>query len=241
MKNRLRIAGILTAVLIATGLSGHAAIAQEHQHSMPASTPTPDMTAAMAQAIAAMQAGNAHLDELTAKMNAATGQAKMAAMAELLTALVKHRKADLEAMKAMHEQAASQPSDMAGMSHGMGMHMAGATDPKPAASPDPTSIELVLRTQPDPLRTGDNTFEVTVKDAHGQAVTDAVVTVNLFMAAMPSMGMPVMRSAAKLTHAGDGVYRGTGQVSMAGRWEITISAGRAGTEIGSKKLTVTAR
>jgi hypothetical protein len=127
------------------------------------------------------------------------------------------------------------------MSHGMGMHLAGATDPKPAASPDPTSIDIALRTQPDPLRTGDNTFEVTVKDAHGQAVTDAVVTVNLFMAAMPGMGMPAMRSAAKLTHAGNGVYRGTGQVSMAGRWEVTISAGRSGTEIGSKKLTVTAR
>ena len=239
MNHRLTIAEILTAVLIATGSA--VAMAQQPQHTMGAAASTPDMAAAMAQAIAAMQAGNAQLEELTTKMNAATGQAKMAAMADLLTALVKQRKTDLETMKAMHDRAASQPSDMAGMSHGMGMHMSGATDPKPAASPAPTSIDIVLRTQPDPLRTGDNTFEVTVKDAHGQAVTDAVVTVNLFMAAMPSMGMPAMRSAAKLTHASNGVYRGTGQVSMAGRWEVTISAARAGTEIGSKKLTVTAR
>ncbi len=72
-------------------------------------------------------------------------------------------------------------------------------------------------------------------------MTDAAVTVGLFMPPMPSMGMPAMRSAATLSHAGGGVYRGAGQVLMAGRWEVTISATRDGKDIGSKKVTVTAR
>jgi hypothetical protein len=50
-----------------------------------------------------------------------------------------------------------------------------------------------------------------------------------------------MRSKADLSSAGDGVYRGNGQVMMAGNWEVTVMAMRNGQELGSKKLTVTAK
>ena len=153
-------------------------------------------------------------------------------MAELLTALVKQRTMSADMMKEMPDQGTSQ----------MTGHMTGSmTAPTPPPAVAPAPLEISFRSQPDPPRTGDNTFEVTVKDGQGRPVTDAAVTVSLFMPAMPSMGMPAMRSAATLSHTVGGVYRGAGQVGMAGRWEVTVSATRGGKEIGSKKITVTAR
>jgi hypothetical protein len=38
-----------------------------------------------------------------------------------------------------------------------------------------------------------------------------------------------MRSDAPLAHAGDGTYRGTGQLSMSGTWNVEVSVAR-GTE-----------
>src|SRR6266853_642054 len=46
-----------------------------------------------------------------------------------------------------------------------------------------------------PAKTGENTFEVLVKDAAGKPVTDADVSVGLFMPAMPAMKMPEMRNS----------------------------------------------
>ena len=63
----------------------------------------------------------------------------------------------------------------------------------------------------------------------------------LFMPAMPTMNMPAMRNETKLPHVGGGVYRGSGQVMMAGKWDVTVSVKRAGKEIGSKKFPVTAQ
>ena len=158
--------------------------------------------------MASMEADQPRLDELASKMNNSTGQARVDAMAELLTALVQQR-----------AMAASMPP----------------------AEYRAAPLDIAFRSLPDPPQTGDNTFEVAVKDALGRPVTDAAVTVDLFMPAMPAMGMPDMRSAAKLAHGANGVYRGVGQVFMAGRWEVTISATRGGAEIASRKLIVTAR
>ena len=58
------------------------------------------------------------------------------------------------------------------------------------------------------------------------------------MPAMPTMNMPAMRSEAKLPRAGGGVYRGTGQMPMAGRWDATIIVTRAGQRLGTKQLAV---
>lgn len=108
----------------------------------------------------------------------------------------------------------------------------------PAAAP---RLDIAFRTQPDPPKTGDNTFEVRVNDASGQSVTDADVTVQLLMPAMPAMNMPAMRNEAKLTHAGQGVYRGPGQVMTAGRWDVTVNVSRGGQRLGSRQVAVVAR
>jgi YtkA-like len=61
------------------------------------------------------------------------------------------------------------------------------------------------------------------------------------MPAMPTMNMPAMRNEVKLPHAGGGVYRGPGQVLMGGTWDVTVTATRAGQQIGSRKFPLVAR
>ena len=46
------------------------------------------------------------------------------------------------------------------------------------------------------------------------------------------MNMPAMRNAASLQHVGGGVYRGTGQVMTAGRWDVTVTVMRSGQRAG---------
>jgi hypothetical protein len=107
----------------------------------------------------------------------------------------------------------------------------------PAAAP---SAEITFKSDPDPVKTGENTFEVMVMQ-DGRPVNDASVSAEFYMAAMPQMKMPEMRTKADLAPAGDGVYRGKGQVMMAGSWDVTVMAMRGGQELGTKKLTVTAK
>lgn len=108
----------------------------------------------------------------------------------------------------------------------------------PAGGP---ALDIAFRPQPDPPKTGESLFEVTVKDAKGQPLTDAEVSVQLFMPAMPTMNMPAMRNETKLPHVGGGVYRGPGQVMMAGRWDVTVSVAKGGQQLGRKQLAVVAR
>ena len=103
------------------------------------------------------------------------------------------------------------------------------------------TLDITLTSKPSPPKTGDNAFEVVVKDLSGKPVTDADVSVQLYMAAMPAMKMPGMRNTVALKHAKDGVYTGTGKVMMAGGWDATVSVKRAGKEIGSKKFPITAK
>jgi hypothetical protein len=107
-----------------------------------------------------------------------------------------------------------------------------------STGPMPT---ITFRTTADPPKTGENVFEVTVKDPMGQPVTDADVSVQLFMPAMPTMNMPSMRNETKLPHVGGGVYRGPGQVMMAGRWDVTVTVAKDGKPLGRKQLALAAR
>jgi RND family efflux transporter MFP subunit len=109
-----------------------------------------------------------------------------------------------------------------------------------APTPGP-ALDITFRSQPDPPKTGETLFEVAVKDPAGQPVTDAEVSVQLFMPAMPTMNMPAMRNEAKLPHVGGGIYRGPGQVMMAGRWDVTIAVAKNGQQLGRKQLAVVAR
>ncbi len=111
-------------------------------------------------------------------------------------------------------------------------------DPPAASEAAPASLSITFRSEPDPPRVGANLFEVVVRDAEGRPVTDATVAVTFFMPAMPAMGMPAMRSQTGLAGAGNGVYRATGQVTAAGRWDVTVTVSRAGRPIGSRRLAV---
>jgi uncharacterized GH25 family protein len=109
-----------------------------------------------------------------------------------------------------------------------------------AAPAQAGAVEITFKTDPDPAKTGDNVFEVMVMQ-DGKPVSDAAVSAEFYMPAMPAMKMAEMRSKTDLSSAGDGVYRGNGQVMMAGSWEVTVMAMRNGQELASKKLTVTAK
>jgi hypothetical protein len=102
-------------------------------------------------------------------------------------------------------------------------------------------LDIAFRSQPDPPRAGEGVFEVRVNGAGGPPVTDAEVSVLFFMPAMPTMNMPAMRNETKLPHVAGGVYRGPGQVLMAGRWDVTVTVGRGGRQIGQKQFAITAR
>lgn len=139
------------------------------------------------------------------------------------------------ALQAMTGGAESAPA----VSTAHGAHLA-AAPPLGASGAPPAGpgVDVGLRTRPDPPQMGENTFEVTVRDARGQPVTDASVEVVLFMPPMPSMGMPAMRSRAVLTHAGGGVYRGTGEIRTAGRWKVTVTVRRGSQVIGHRQTAL---
>lgn len=106
---------------------------------------------------------------------------------------------------------------------------------------DPNApLEIVLTTDPDPMRTGEASFTARLTRG-GAAVTDATVTAVIVMEAMPAMNMPEMRTKAELAHQGDGVYRGPGQVMMAGEWDVTVTATRAGQTIGARTVRMTVK
>jgi RND family efflux transporter MFP subunit len=111
----------------------------------------------------------------------------------------------------------------------------------PTAAAAPAGTQITFRTVPDPPKLGDNQMEVTVTDAGGKPIDAAEVSVQLFMPAMPTMNMPAMRSEARLAPAGGGVYRGSGQVMMAGRWDATVTVVRGGQRLGTRQLPVVAK
>ena len=116
--------------------------------------------------------------------------------------------------------------------------------PAPAAEAPPTApatgnVEVTLTTQPNPPKMGETTFEAMVMMG-GQPVTDADVSLELFMPAMPAMKMPEMRNSVALKHEGGGRYRGAGNVMMTGSWDATVSVKRGGQEIGTHKVPLVA-
>jgi hypothetical protein len=115
--------------------------------------------------------------------------------------------------------------------------------PRTSVTPGTTTgagMEIQFRSEADPPSSGDNTFEVIVaKD--GARVSDAEVTATFSMPAMPSMNMPEMHTSATLETVGDGRYRGTGRLSMAGTWTVRVTVTRNGQELGTKTLSIVAK
>ena len=113
----------------------------------------------------------------------------------------------------------------------------GGAGPAPAAP----RVDIAFRTQPDPPRTGNDTFEVRVTDSSGKPVTGASVSVQLLMPAMPSMNMPAIRTEVMLPPVGEGVYRATGEVTTGGRWDVTVTVVKDGARLGSKQFSLVAK
>jgi hypothetical protein len=114
--------------------------------------------------------------------------------------------------------------------------------PPASASQAPgQGLAIEFRSEPDPPEAGANTFEVTVKQPDGSPLADATVTIVFSMPAMPSMNMPAMRSTTTLAHQSAGRYRGTGQLSMGGTWNVTVTVSRGGEALGGRKLSVIAK
>ena len=129
---------------------------------------------------------------------------------------------------------------MAGMDHSKmteetkSVPAAGGTPSKAAQAP---TVLFTLRTQPAPPRSGNNDFEVTLKDADGKPIADAEVSLEFSMLAMPSMKTPKLR----LTRAGNGSYKGSGTLGMAGDWDVNVKASRNGQQLDAKKMRLTAK
>ena len=110
-----------------------------------------------------------------------------------------------------------------------------------ACAADTTTEALDIRlTSPGEPRLGENAFEVVVTQG-GRPVADADVSLELFMAAMPSMNMPEMRTNVPLTSAGEGRYRGTASVSMGGAWDANVMVMRGGQHLGDRTITIVAK
>jgi hypothetical protein len=108
-----------------------------------------------------------------------------------------------------------------------------------AAAGKKPAIDIMLTSQPSPPKPGADTFEPMEPHAPGKPITDAEVTAMFYM---PKMGaMPEMKNNVTLKHQKDGTYVGTGQVMMAGKWDVTVVVKRGGKEIGSKKVPLTAQ
>jgi hypothetical protein len=125
---------------------------------------------------------------------------------------------------------------------GGGTEQSNSGRPAPAVgiSTPGQNVDVTLTSEPNPPRAGENTFDVMVMSG-GQPVTDADVSVEFFMPAMPTMKMPEMRNSVALKHEGGGRYRGAGNVMMAGNWDATVSVKRGGQEIGNQKFPITAK
>jgi Cu(I)/Ag(I) efflux system membrane fusion protein len=117
-----------------------------------------------------------------------------------------------------------------------------ATSPKNPGA-EASAVKIDLHADPNPLKAGeDNLFHVTLTDAGGKPISDARVTVTLIMPAMPSMGMPEMKSSFDLAwKAGSKTYEGKGQAPMAGTWTVLVEARKNSNVIASMRTHLSAR
>lgn len=85
------------------------------------------------------------------------------------------------------------------------------------------TLDVAFASDPNPVRSGDNTLTITVKQLDGTAVDDASVSAQFYMPAMPSMNMPEMRSEFAFAPKGGGLYEASGELVMGGTWNVTIN------------------
>lgn len=122
----------------------------------------------------------------------------------------------------------------------MGALVTVATVAASAAGQAPAKMDMgkldIMLMKPAAAKTGDNQFDVMVKDEKGKPVTKADVSLLFVMSSMPSM-----KNTVKLKAMGDGMYTGQGNVMMAGTWNVTVDVMQNGKSVGQKKITLAAK
>lgn len=78
------------------------------------------------------------------------------------------------------------------------------------------NVTIALNPYP-PIGFQKTSFDVTLTDSEGQAITDAKIALDL---TMPSMWMPPNKPQAQ--HVGNGKYSATGNFTMRGWWRIEV-------------------
>ncbi len=96
---------------------------------------------------------------------------------------------------------------------------------------------VTIQLQSETPVTGDNAVTILVKDQTGKTVTDAKVSVDYGMPAMP--GMPAMKYKAAAELKAD-TYTGVLNFSMPGSWYVNVKVSKGG-KTGTAKLNVDVR
>jgi len=99
-------------------------------------------------------------------------------------------------------------------------------------------LSVTLKADRYPLVKGNNDLSVSVADAAGKAVTDAVVQVRYYMPVMP--GMAPMEFTAQLAPKGDR-HSFTANIPMEGGWKVEVTAARPGKQAVTATFNVDAR
>jgi len=107
-------------------------------------------------------------------------------------------------------------------------------------APAQQQANVELTTDPNPPHKGSNTVHVKLTGPDGQPIAGANVSVTLYMAAMPAMGMAAMKIVINASDKGAGMYEGKGDLGSGGTWQVTIRAQQNGQTIANKQLTVNA-
>jgi RND family efflux transporter MFP subunit len=109
-----------------------------------------------------------------------------------------------------------------------------------ANAPAAEQANIDFTTDPNPPQKGSNVLRVKLASRDGSPTTGADVTVTLYMAAMPAMGMAAMNTTTKLIDKGNGMYEGSGSLGSGGTYQVSISAQKNGQVIATKQLRVNA-
>ena len=137
-----------------------------------------------------------------------------------------------EAMGAMTGMPGMSMEGMAGMAD-MKMDAPAKSGPMEKKVQD---LTLMLSTQPEKTKAGENTLRLKITDKSGKPVTDAQVTFQYTMA-MPGMVL----SKAEAKHSKDGSYETKANFGMAGQWDVTVSVRRPGQKEIQEKFKLTAQ
>ena len=90
-------------------------------------------------------------------------------------------------------------------------------------------------------------YSIAIGDLNRDAKPDLVVAngvsadVSVLLVMPKTATMAEMRNEVKLKPTGNGMYMGSGNVGMAGKWNTTVMVMKSGKDVGQKKVTLTAK